>query len=283
MLSLIVELFQIAWTVFYLAGGAILLAVLYFAPGWKRKLLGGAIVVSVLGALPLLSHNEAQQKEDALIARNKAMNAQFTKRCTENARISIKRTVENVDGIFLLKPRNVATSVELQDQFWMGDPYGYSSFEAKHPYIFLSYANRGRFAFVEYPNTGPKDSAGNLPIVRLEGYEIDKNGDFQQHRKTYVSKRQSKYGFDWEDISTPEDRKFWIAGGRTRILDLETNEVIAERVGYLIDPNQGGRVGGNSWLYSNDNSCPKLPDDFFKNREFIYQVLKPFQDVRNRA
>lgn len=281
MLSLIAELFQMAWIAVYLVGGAILLPILYFAPGWKKKLLGGAIVVSVLGTIYLLSYFEGQQAEDALVARNRAMNAQFTKRCTEDARISIKRVVEDVDGIFLLKPRNVATSVELQDQFWMGDPYGYSSFEAKHPYIFLSYASRGRFAFVEYPNSGPNDSAGYLPIVRLEGFEIDKNGDYQQHKKTYVSRRQSRYGFDWEDISTPEDRKLWIAGGRSRIVDLETNEIIAERIGFLIDPSQGGRVGGNSWLYSNESSCPKLSDDFVKNREFIYQVLRPSQGVVN--
>ena len=275
--AMIFELIQIVWIAYYILGTAIFVGVVYVLDGWKKRLLGGAIVVALFGFLPLKLRIDYDQKEAEMIARNKAMNAQFTKRCTEDARLSIKRVIENVDGVFIMKPRKVATGTELQDQFWKGDPYGYSSFEARYPHVFLSYGNRGRFKFVEYPNEGFKDAPGHLPFVRLEGYEIDKNGNYQQHKKTYVSSRASKYGFDWEDISTPEDREFWIAGGRTRIVDLETNEVIAERIGYLIDPEQGGRVGRDTWRHSNDNSCPKLVDDFFKNREFIYQILKPSQ------
>ena len=68
MLSLIGELFQIAWTVFYFAGEATLLGVLYFAPDWKRKLPAGGVVALLLGAIPLLPHQKAQHKEDAFFA-----------------------------------------------------------------------------------------------------------------------------------------------------------------------------------------------------------------------
>ena len=64
MQSLIVELFQIAWNARYLIGGAILLGVLYFAPGWKMKSLGGAIIVSVLGAIPSRSRREVSRLHD---------------------------------------------------------------------------------------------------------------------------------------------------------------------------------------------------------------------------
>ncbi len=213
--------------------------------------------------------------------RNEAVNERFTKRCKEDARVTIKRVVENVDGVFIMKPRKVATGTDFQDQFWMGDPYGYSDFEAKHPSVFLSYASFGQYRFVELPNPDFGKKPDELSIIRLEGRDLDSHGDYRESDKKATSKRESRYGFDWDDISTPEDRKYWIAGGRLRIIDLATNEVIAEKIGYLVDPMQGGRVGGDTWRFSNRNSCPEQSQDVFKTREFLFRVLIPTRRVEN--
>jgi hypothetical protein len=92
-----------------------------------------------------------------------------------------------------------------------------------------------------------------------------------------------------DDISTREEREYWIAGSSLKVIDLQTNEVIAERIGYMVDWAQGSQAGGRSpWLFAADNACP----DFNRNRlrrvpgpgfsaqagqtiDFVDQVLKP--------
>ena len=49
----------------------------------------------------------------------------------------------------------------------------------------------------------------------------------------------------------------WIAGSSLKVIDLKTNEVIAERIGYMYDWAQGSREGFRSpWLMAADNACP---------------------------
>lgn len=66
-----------------------------------------------------------------------------------------------------------------------------------------------------------------------------------------------RYGITYDDISTKEDRDFWIAGSSLRIVDLTSGETIAERIGYMMDPGQGSRGGGRQpWLLAADRACP---------------------------
>lgn len=93
----------------------------------------------------------------------------------------------------------------------------------------------------------------------------------------------------WDDISTREEREYWIAGSSLKVIDLQTNQVIAERIGYMVDWAQGSRAGERSpWLFAADTACPS----FFSNpskpnfdhastaqlgqtRRFVFRVLKP--------
>ena len=66
-----------------------------------------------------------------------------------------------------------------------------------------------------------------------------------------------RYGIIYEDISTPEDRKFWIAGSSLKVIDTTTKEVIGERIGYMMDPGQGNKSGGRSpWFIAAHHACP---------------------------
>jgi hypothetical protein len=68
----------------------------------------------------------------------------------------------------------------------------------------------------------------------------------------------------WADISTREDRARWVAGGVIQVIDLSTQEVIAERKGFMWDYGMGSRSGGRSpWAFAKDVACPeprKTPD-----------------------
>jgi hypothetical protein len=88
----------------------------------------------------------------------------------------------------------------------------------------------------------------------------------------------------YDDISTREERDYWIAGSLLKVIDLQTNEVMAERIGYMMDRGQGNTGGGRSpWLFAADNACPVfgpekvgLSRSFHQpsqTRNFVEQVL----------
>ena len=61
--------------------------------------------------------------------------------------------------------------------------------------------------------------------------------------KIPASGAPTRYGVTYDDISTREEREYWIAGSSLKVIDLKTNEVIAERIGYMMDRGQGYTSG----------------------------------------
>jgi hypothetical protein len=86
----------------------------------------------------------------------------------------------------------------------------------------------------------------------------------------------------YDDISTREERGYWIAGSSLRVIDLQTNEVMAERIGYMMDRGQGNNSGGRSpWLLAARTACPRFPTDpgghtyqTDQTREFAEKTLR---------
>jgi hypothetical protein len=63
---------------------------------------------------------------------------------------------------------------------------------------------------------------------------------------------------------------------------LQTNAVIAERIGYMVDRAQGSTGGFRSpWLFAADNACPLFSSrqgasaQLLQTEEFVEKVLKP--------
>lgn len=90
-----------------------------------------------------------------------------------------------------------------------------------------------------------------------------------------ASGEQPRYGVTFDDISTKEERDHWIAGSSLRIIDTNTNEVIAERIGYMVDFAQGATPGGRQpWTFAKKNvgwSCPAFQE--YGARRFVEKVL----------
>jgi hypothetical protein len=93
-----------------------------------------------------------------------------------------------------------------------------------------------------------------------------------------VEELLSRYGITWEDISTKEDRDYWIAGGKLAVVDLKTGEVAGERVGYVMDPTFGSTAQGRRiWLavgFIPEAFCPRFEMHSHRNTEFVAKVLK---------
>jgi hypothetical protein len=228
--------------------------------------------------------------------------AHFRKRCEDNARETIHRVIENVESIFLIRPRQPARESDLVDQFWMGDPYGYSSLEAMDPagtYLYDRSGNTisGRkftpikgYRYVETANPRHQEDPNSAPYLRyqLERVAVVNRVTRQIEHRIEPRAREadallSQYGITWEDISTREDRDYWVAGGKLTVVNLLNNEVVGERVGYVIDPSLGNTSQGRRiWLavgLASNAFCPPFENDFHRNKEFVARVLKARQEV----
>jgi len=104
--------------------------------------------------------------------------------------------------------------------------------------------------------------------------------------KTPATAEPPRYGVTYDDISTHEEREYWIAGSALKVIDLQTNAVIAERVGYMMDEGQGSRAGARApWSMAEYHACPAFPRTpgghpfkGYQTRNFVERVLSPSQD-----
>jgi len=228
-------------------------------------------------------------------ARTAAMEA-FNERC-KTAGEKIYRTVEGVEGLFVLKPR--PEGINYGDQYRLTDPYGLDhtglgylesflrGFYSKSTRPTMLTPPRNAYLYVDaidatdglrYRYTGRIEEPWQSDKSFLKGYKrfvMD---------KSLTSAEPPRYGVTFDDISTSEDRKLWIAGSSLRVVDIKTGEVIAERIGYMVDLAQGDKAQGRSpWLYAADNSCPKFPGPHAfssqpgQTEEFVEKVLKPIK------
>lgn len=195
--------------------------------------------------------------------------AHFKSRC-ESAHVTYYKQVPRQDGVYIMKPTEEPPPQQFRGQYWMGDPYDLpntAEYEARE--LLFSHrpktdsndaaiypSEQGGFDYVEAPSPGQgeqhlryrpkwkkkKNAAGS------EYYSWDSRASKQPE---VVSNRASLYGFTWEDISTNKDRYYWVAGGRMTVVNLKTGELIAERIGYLIEPRFGSwssTYNQNPWL-----------------------------------
>jgi hypothetical protein len=90
-----------------------------------------------------------------------------------------------------------------------------------------------------------------------------------------VKKLKSRYAFTWRGIKRPHDRELGIAGGEFIILDVQTQEVLAVRRGYLRTANVRETAGRVWWLGA--WSCPSNRSG--GNHVLMHKVVKPTKSV----
>jgi hypothetical protein len=264
----------------------------------KRTFIGSLLLSLLLTACAGLSEETAQR--EAAQARLAKAEAMFQERCKKSGEF-IYRTAENVEGVFLLKLRS--DKMNRSDQYRINDPYGDDLGGEGYIQTFLRKRNDNGFldAMVaggyRYADAiDPKDGkryryTGGMKEV-THTTSIMMGGDGKTKFKTidFVLDKvpapdpEPRYGVTYDDISTREERDYWIAGSSLRVIDLKTNEVMAERIGYMMDRGQGGTAGGRApWLLAANNACPRfgpekvgVPRSFYQShqtRNFVEKVL----------
>ena len=263
---------------------------------WKAKLLRALPVALVFGFLPGLGGWNAYKARSRL---NESM-ALFQERC-KAAGEKVSRIVENVDGIVWMKWREPYSNADnFADQFKLNDPYGRDC-GVEDCILRLLRATKGReldpkrelpyhsaYQFVE--TRDPRDGLIYRYTLRLDR-------PFDHDRKwletlikpeldrEVISQTTARYAISWDDLSTRKDREHWIAGSSLKVIDQQSNEVIAERVGYMIDRGQGSQAGFRSpWLFAVEMACPEFPHEpnqsrhgrtLYETPKFIATALHP--------
>jgi hypothetical protein len=244
--------------------------------------------------------------------------ALFKERC-QTAGEKIHRTADKVDGIFLMKLR--PKDINYGDQYKMDDPYGRDlggegyiqsfvrGFETRQAQFAPGSPPRLGYPYVEaldpqdgkrYRYTGgmkivgKKDtSAYNVQIELKRNPNYDLNIYAFVLEKTPATGPQPRYGVTYDDISTREDRDYWIAGSSLKVIDLKTHEVMAERIGYMMDRGQGSTAGGRApWLLAAEYACPGFQRNHLnpiapghaasaqqlQTLDFVEKIIKPIQE-----
>lgn len=207
----------------------------------------------------------------------------FDHLCKTEAGEFIYKTVENVEGLYMMRPRKRVTDYEIEHLYALEDPYGQVlgvSYGRGEYYVQPAI---GKYRFLEEPlrQNLPADSK-----AKYRRYYRDQKAhpgkDFQTAidgrfvRVPYVVAEQeveilqSRYGYSWRGITRPHDRELGIAGGELIVLDLQTNEVVAIRRGF-IRSGSVRNLTGISWI--NGQVCSNSGDK--REHIFLKEVLKP--------
>lgn len=207
----------------------------------------------------------------------------FDHLCKTEAGEFIYKTVENVEGIYMMRPRGRATDYQLQHLYALEDPYGQTTDEAHKPQDSYVQPAVGKYQFLEIPL--PKAKAEDSQMYRR--YFRDENAHPGKRYQTAINGRavfvpyivaeaevqtlKSRYGYTWRGVRRPHDRELGIAGGELIVLDLQTNEVLAVKRGYIRSGDARNSPAGIWWL--GGHVCSGLGSK--RGHSFMKEVLKP--------
>ncbi len=214
----------------------------------------------------------------------------FDHLCKTEAGEFIYKTVENVEGLYMMRPRKEATDDELQHLYVLEDPYGHTTDESYLVQDTYVQPATGRYQFLEMPLS--KSLSAEERYRRYYRDEtahprrkyqtaINGQGVFVPYivAESTVSDIKSRYGYTWRGISRPHDRELGIAGGELIVLDVKTSEILAIRRGYMRTGFVRNNLTGVWWMTG--SSCPNRGTKL--TFRFIQEVLKPLPfDVKEK-
>jgi hypothetical protein len=213
----------------------------------------------------------------------------FDHLCKTEAGEFIYKMVENVEGVYQVRPRPPIT-YEANHLYALEDPYG-GPYGSNQPEIWFVGPTRYRFfestdlmrrASWELKEfTHPSYFSVPSPESRVARYFGYDGREQKTMQKEYDTRRKSRYGYTWRGISRPSDREMGVAGSELIVLDLMTDEVLGVHRGYArfdIDENGVGTVA-MQWR----RRCPTGSNMGGGARlSFILKVLTPPSGFRGK-
>lgn len=207
----------------------------------------------------------------------------FDHLCKTEAGEFIYKTVENVEGLYLMRPREPVDEYKLEHLYALEDPFGDVDFATSRPEDYFVQPPFGRYQFLELP-VKAESSGKQMYMLYYRGdpqnskKQFDFMKDNHSERVPYiveskqVSELRSRYGFSWRGVKRPHDRELGIVGGELIVLDVQTDEVLAVRRGYIRSGDVRNNLTGVWWL--GGHVCPQHGHNTVYMSEFISKVLK---------
>lgn len=264
---------------------------------WRKNYKVAKVAAVILFGLPmvLLGANLIRQK--LILNDFEYAKKEVARLCALDGGDKIYKTVDNVEGVFQMrarKPQYESRPGErsynaMSDQYGMEDPYGKAQYDDNDVSSFVGNSSI-------FPDAPPRGKQGywfveqkiatasyKKALYRRTYLVISKKSNDPQTpifltQPIEVNKLKSRYGYLTEDLTTKEMRDHWIGAGRIKIIDLQTNEVLAERKGYFRASGDLLPEHGNRWTasgaYMQNRMCPSNQSLL----QFLHSALKPPQD-----
>lgn len=271
----------IIFLIFFLSILALVLA--YTLPKTDRgKMIAVLIVLIPIVGFPTClwwDNKQNKQAQKANQAYTEKVDLLFESACRKAGEF-IYHTIENIDGVLLFSPRQndhnkeylkgehgvdyIDRKFDIESFFYTPNkyPYPYPEDPGKDGENFRNKYRGYRYIEVidpidgkRYRYTGKFDESWKRNSHSLQWPQVF---ELEKIPVSVLSSSQPRYGVAYEDISTPEERKYWVIGSSLKIIDLQTKEIIAERIIYL-----------NNW-----KTCPSEYKGV-QPRIFVQKVLKP--------
>ena len=226
--------------------------------------LPGLAVAGLLYAVgqveKMQERREAEAEEAEWRKRYDPAKARFDQLC-QNAGEKIYRTADNVDGILLLKVRGDDEKYQdnsynpLKDQMW--EDAAVESESKREGYIeeFLLRSNLSFPRYI-YADVLQKDNS----IIHYSIYKV--NQEWVEDKQLNPHPR-ARYAVTYENDISWENRKHWIAGTTIKIIDTQTNELMAEKTMYAFVPELGySELEQNPNPWGRGMRCPSGESEF---------------------
>lgn len=199
----------------------------------------------------------------------------FDHLCETEAGDVVYRTVDNVEGFYLMRLRDPR---DYLDRVWARDPpedpFGHTDWEAQRPGTLFVNPPWMNYRFIEIPLVaGPTDDVVAPAYFRLSGYQaamsdpgfVREYGHAQKRHPMVtepVSHLRSRFGYSWAETSTKLQLKLGIHRGEQTIVDLATGNYLARKVGFV-------RLRGGGYCPGDKGDTPAY--------DFVSKVLRPPQ------
>lgn len=218
----------------------------------------------------------------------------FQHLCQTEAGDYVFRRVENVEGVFQMRPRrNIYGAPIDYDRYRLEEPTGVGSGDTgtlgwRAP-AELVQPPIGKYEFLEQPADPPGS------VIRYfrgrndhppDGYKNGVDAGDRNRKMAYLpfivakeqhDQRRARYGFTWRGIKRPQDRRYSIGAGEYLIVDLDTDEVLAVKRAFKLsgrDENTPSRIwwGNARWCKGKE----------WEYRYLVREVLQPIPDLNER-
>ena len=210
--------------------------------------------------------------------------------CKAEAGEFVYRTVKDVEGFLLVRPRGQESDYALADRNSIEDAYGLLEFalgdDDPRPGKRFFRRDEANYSFIESARTGARGDVvwlrHSLDTGRLDALRKSRTGPWDDTDFTSLGEVPlpiATYAVTWRGIRRERDLELGVSGGELAISDLRTGAVLAIRRGYALD-GFAARGVTNRTNWRSASGCPLMMREPSTMRAFVNKVLAPKQDTR---